>query len=102
MCLQDYNSEVLTKLTIPNCVCNLETKPAEWAVDKHLRFFFGGWSSLGDLLSSLNLSGTYDYIFSSDSIYSLDSQNHLLDCIIKVRDPISNFRASASKMTIMC
>lgn len=84
--MQDYNHEVLTKLTVPNYACNLESDPAEWAAERvYPRFFSGGWNSMGTLLLDLDLSGTYDYIFSSDSIYSLDSQEHLLDCIIMVR-----------------
>ena len=84
--MQDYNIEVLTKLTVPNYACNLGSNPGNWRANgKFPRFFFGGWSSLGKLLTSLGLSETYDYILSSDSIYSLDSQEQLLDCIITVR-----------------
>ena len=102
--MQDYNVEVLKKLTAPNYACNLGSNPKDWTADgKHARFFFGAWSSLNELHSSLGLSGTYDYIFSSDSIYSLDSQEHLLDCITRVRFPIcySYFYCQADRMTVM-
>jgi hypothetical protein len=76
--LQDYNREVLTSLTMPNYEANVG------GVGGVPRFFSGGWASLIGLLREEGLAGSYDFLFTTDSIYSLDSQQHLLDCIADV------------------
>lgn len=83
--LQDYNVEVLKGLTMPNYTSNLEGTGLSDYQSQGPRFFSGDWGSLSSLLSLSNLAGTYDYVFSTDSIYNLTSQGHLLDCIHQVR-----------------
>ena len=81
--MQDYNAEVLKMLTIPNYVANLGA-PNVKAKCK-ARFFSGGWSFFRELMQTEGLSGSYDYIFSSDSIYCPHSQQDILDCILEVK-----------------
>jgi hypothetical protein len=54
------------------------------------RFFSGDWAHTGELLSSKGLGGHYDVILTSESIYCLESQGRLLECIKQVRGPSSD------------
>ncbi len=47
--------------------------------------FLGDWASLPDALKAAGLLGGYDCILSAETIYSLDSQQSLLQCIKQVR-----------------
>ncbi len=44
----------------------------------------GSWAGLPKLLQEEGLLGTYDIILSAETIYSIESQRHLLDCIKQV------------------
>ena len=72
---------MLTGLTMPNYEANVGT---DGTAKKPPRFFSGGWASLKGLLRREGLARGYDFVFTSDTIYSLDSQQHLLDCIAEV------------------
>lgn len=85
-CLQDFNKEVLTTLTSQNVTANRQRLPKSRR-PVSARYFCGDWSSLGSLLASENLGGTYDMIISAETIYSLESQQQLFDCIKQVRLP---------------
>lgn len=78
---QDYNREVLTGLTMPNYEANVGKGGC---AEDPPRFFSGGWASLKGLLRREGLAGGYDFVFTSDTIYSLDSQQPLLNCIAEV------------------
>lgn len=45
----------------------------------------GDWATLPRLLDSRGLLGSYDMILAAETIYSLDSQRQLLQCIKQVR-----------------
>lgn len=82
-CLQDFNKEVLTALTSQNVTANRQRLPKSRR-PVSARYFCGDWSSLGSLLASENLGGTYDIIISAETIYSLESQQQLFHCIKQV------------------
>ena len=84
LCLQDFNKEVLTALTSQNVAANRQRLPKSRR-PVSARYFGGDWSSLGSLMASENLGGTYDMIISAETIYSLESQEQLFNCIKQVR-----------------
>jgi hypothetical protein len=45
----------------------------------------GDWATLPGLLDSRGLLRSYDMILAAETIYSLDSQKQLLQCIKQVR-----------------
>eukprot|EP00798_Chlamydomonas_sp_ICE-L_P017092 gene17092-23388_t len=77
---QDYNKEVLTKLSLPNALSNMQRLPKGRA-HPSMRFFAGCWSTIGGFLSSKGLGRQYDVVLTSESIYDLTSQPKLLACI---------------------
>ena len=81
---QDYNEEVLKHLTMPNLSANTDRLPKSAKSRLHPRFFSGDWAGLPAILKEAGLLNSFDCIFSSDTIYSLDSQPHLLACIAQV------------------
>ena len=83
--LQDYNREVLNSLTMPNLAANLRRLLADRDSLPQPHFIAGSWASLPQLLKKQGLSGSYDFVFSTDTIYSVDSHQQLLDCIHEVR-----------------
>lgn len=82
---QDYNKEVLRALTIRAVLRNWNEESMS-ANGLPARFFAGDWGTLGDLLESLDLLGSYDLVLTSETIYSLDSIGRLVGCIKKVSD----------------
>ena len=83
--LQDYNREVLISLTMPNLAVNFRRLlPVDRDSLPGPRFIAGSWASLPQLLQKQGLSGSYDFVFSTDTIYSITSQQQLLDCIHEV------------------
>lgn len=76
---QDYDENVVRHLTIPTVTYNFRK-----GFEKRSRFFSGDWGTLDKTLSSLGLSGTYDLVLTSETIYNLSSIQRLLDCIKKV------------------
>ncbi len=73
---QDYNDDVLERLTMPNVLLNAPEGGDGDAVPE-TRFFSGDWSRLG-AADGLLEEGAYDLILTSETIYSLDSQQALL------------------------
>ena len=82
--VQDFNKEVLTALTGQNVTANRQRLPKSRR-PVSARFFGGDWSTLGSLMASQNLGGSYDIILSAETIYSSESQQQLFDCIKQVR-----------------
>jgi predicted nicotinamide N-methyase len=97
---QDYNKEVLQQLTIPNAATNWQLQCTTTTTTTtgnnnnnnitntnkappQARYFAGDWASLSLLMDTLQLSGTYDIVFSAETVYSIDSVNSLVDCIKK-------------------
>lgn len=67
---QDYNSEVLNYITIPNVLLNFDC-----VVEGTVCFFSGDWSTLPSVLPEGSI---YDVILTSETIYCLESQPKLL------------------------
>ncbi len=82
-CFQDFNSEVLTSLTSQNVTANRQRLPKSRR-PVSARYFGGDWGTLGSLMASENLGGSYDIILSAETIYNLESQQQLFDCIKQV------------------
>ena len=66
---QDYNEDVVTCVTIPNFKLNR----ARIAESDSCRFFSGDWTAVAELLDE----GTFDYILTSETIYSKDTYDAL-------------------------
>lgn len=81
--LQDYNSQVLHELTMPNVLANLARLP-DGRTRPSARYFSGDWKHLGELMSSKGLGGHYDIVLTSESIYAESSHRRLLECIKQV------------------
>lgn len=94
---QDYNSQVLQQLTMPNVTSNLSRLPPGRPLPSS-RFFSGDWAYTGELLSSLGLGGHYDIILTSETIYNEEAQGRLLECIKQVLQPPHGVVYIASKM----
>ena len=82
MVLQDYNTEVLQELTMPNVSSNLEVA-ASFADKSYgtVRYFAGDWVNLYDLLEK----HTFDLIITADTVYSVPSLPKLYEIIKYVR-----------------
>lgn len=93
---QDFNSDVIERLTIPNVLLNAPEGGVDGAEEEgggegtipETRFFSGDWSDLAPPASPdggegpLRLRrGYYDLILTSETIYSLDSQPGLLSVL---------------------
>uniref|UniRef100_A0AAR5P617 protein-histidine N-methyltransferase n=1 Tax=Dendroctonus ponderosae TaxID=77166 RepID=A0AAR5P617_DENPD len=72
---QDYNTEVLKYLTIPNVKLNADEK----YVSKS-KFYSGDWGSFTSLLNLENEEMRFDYIFTAETIYNVDNYPKLHDC----------------------
>nr|SVE70021.1 EOG090X0C09 [Eubosmina coregoni] len=71
---QDYNSEVLELVTIPNVLLNIDgNKPEQLDNTNKLKFFAGDWGSLCGKL------GVYDVVLTSETIYSPANYNKLIN-----------------------
>lgn len=68
---------------------------------KQPRFFAGGWASLSPLLLSKGLSGSYDMVFSTDTIYSTEQQQHFINCMVEVNS-LSAFLLSCTAAGLNC
>lgn len=79
---QDYDVEVIETLTIPVVRENVKSLDSNRC---KTRFFSGDWGTLDtDVLEGLGLSGSYDIVLTSETIYNIDSTSRLLQCIQKV------------------
>ena len=86
----DYNHQVLSYVTIPNLLSNLAQKKSlqkdeikHTVTIKH-NFFCGDWSDFDSLVSC---DHKYDFILTSETIYSVQSQRKLLDVFRKFLAP---------------
>ncbi|XP_030554787.1 histidine protein methyltransferase 1 homolog [Drosophila novamexicana] len=81
---QDYNKDVLEKITIPNVLLNLnETLTDNEKIDqlqKKSNFYAGDWSHYAKLTENLE---KYDIIMTSETIYNMENQQKLLDTFRK-------------------
>ncbi|XP_035840601.1 histidine protein methyltransferase 1 homolog isoform X2 [Helianthus annuus] len=87
---QDFNSEVLQCLTIPNVVANLPVKSQSPGADSEVRFFAGDWSEVHRILPNLqtdnrdsNPSLGYDIILMAETVYSISTLPALYELIKK-------------------
>ncbi|KAI3775753.1 hypothetical protein L1987_45505 [Smallanthus sonchifolius] len=90
---QDFNSEVLQCLTIPNVVANLPLKSQSLGADAQVRFFAGDWSEVHQILPNLQTddrdsdssSGSigYDIILMAETVYSISTLPSLYGLIKK-------------------
>ncbi len=80
---QDFNSDVVERLTIPNVLLNAPETEEDGGTTPVTRFISGDWADLfseGDEKSLLKPQ-RYDLILTSETIYSLDSQPKLLSLL---------------------
>ncbi|KVI08349.1 histidine protein methyltransferase 1 homolog [Cynara cardunculus var. scolymus] len=100
---QDFNSEVLQCLTIPNVVANIPVKSQSlaadaksWDTDAEVRFFAGDWSEVHQILPNLQtddldsncspgstVSVGYDIILMAETVYSISALPALYELIKK-------------------
>ncbi|XP_011300889.1 histidine protein methyltransferase 1 homolog [Fopius arisanus] len=73
---QDYNSEVIQLLTIPNVTLN---STDDNAVKENCRFYSGDWAAFSELFSNKYLleEQKYDFILSSETIYNAENHEKL-------------------------
>ncbi|XP_060527910.1 histidine protein methyltransferase 1 homolog [Cylas formicarius] len=64
---QDYNSDVVCNLTIPNVLLN------DGVILEKCAFFSGDWQSFTELSERLNLTNSFDYIMTSETIYNVEN-----------------------------
>ena len=79
---QDYNSEVIDRLTIPNVLLNAprtEDDDGDQGLPE-CRFFSGDWGALNQLLPERH----YDLILTSETIYNLNDQQKLLSLLSRL------------------
>ncbi|GLI68227.1 hypothetical protein VaNZ11_012574 [Volvox africanus] len=93
---QDYNHEVLRRLTIPNVIANMERLPRS-RPRPATRYFSGDWRLVGEHLTSRGYGGHYDLILSSETIYSVPAQERLLECIKQLLQPPHGVALIAAK-----
>lgn len=115
---QDFNSEVLKCLTIPNVKVNLlKESPEETCTSKSVGFFAGDWSEMDKLLlcgdaeqDKTTIGDTedktyngYDIILMAETVYALSSLPNLYRLIKKVNILISlNILSSILKFAEYC
>ncbi|XP_034472981.1 histidine protein methyltransferase 1 homolog isoform X2 [Drosophila innubila] len=77
---QDYNKDVLEKITMPNVLLNYKEELADDEKIKLLEtdsnFYAGDWSHFTELTKDLE---KYDIILTSETIYNIENQQKLLD-----------------------
>ncbi|PNH06864.1 Histidine protein methyltransferase 1 [Tetrabaena socialis] len=93
---QDYNVEVLRRLTAPNVIANMERLPRS-RPRPACRYYSGDWRAVGELLTGAGYGGHYDLILSSETIYSLPAQERLLECIKQLLQPPHGVALIAAK-----
>ncbi|XP_072949097.1 histidine protein methyltransferase 1 homolog [Epargyreus clarus] len=75
---QDYNKEVIEKITIPNVLLNIEDEDRENDISK-CTFYCGDWASFDKKLSE---NVQYDIILTSETIYNVQNYDKLINLII--------------------
>ncbi|KAK9829233.1 hypothetical protein WJX72_004662 [[Myrmecia] bisecta] len=93
---QDYNEEVLEVLTGPNLAHNRRMLPPGRRKGD-VRYFASDWCCMGDLMGKNLLGGNYDIILSAETIYSLDSQHSLYECMKQFLRPPHGIAYVAAK-----
>lgn len=73
---QDYNAEVIERLTIPNVLLNAPNCQDTQTAPPESRFFSGDWRSLEAMLQKRNCK--YNLILTSETIYNECNQDKLL------------------------
>ncbi|XP_071944900.1 histidine protein methyltransferase 1 homolog [Antedon mediterranea] len=84
---QDYNSEVLERLTVPNVIMNQQNRDdqkgvknkKENQIKQSCRYFIGDWSDMTDVLKTNNIPNKYDVILTSETIYNVSYYERLHD-----------------------
>eukprot|EP00761_Pharyngomonas_kirbyi_P007599 gb/GECH01007609.1/.p1 GENE.gb/GECH01007609.1/~~gb/GECH01007609.1/.p1 ORF type:complete len:315 (+),score=83.00 gb/GECH01007609.1/:1-945(+) len=95
---QDYNQEVIQNLTIPNVLLNVDEKTAQ----DRTEFFSGDWNKMEQLLSQnehrSHYRHTFDYILTSDTLYSVSSIPKLLNLMrFCLKQPVHHSNISNSQ-----
>nr|XP_043634390.1 histidine protein methyltransferase 1 homolog [Erigeron canadensis] len=93
---QDFNSEVLQSLTIPNVVANLFAKSKSEDTQADVHYFAGDWSEVHQVLpylqtddqdmncrSGTNESFGYDIVLMAETVYSISTLPALYELIKK-------------------
>uniref|UniRef100_A0A1I8PYU0 protein-histidine N-methyltransferase n=1 Tax=Stomoxys calcitrans TaxID=35570 RepID=A0A1I8PYU0_STOCA len=82
---QDYNKDVLEKITLPNVLLNtlLEVEEEEETYDfdkviENTRFYSGDWQKWSNLTEGSQL---FDMILTSETIYNAQNHQKLLNCL---------------------
>ncbi|XP_065357123.1 histidine protein methyltransferase 1 homolog [Calliphora vicina] len=90
---QDYNKDVLEKITIPNVLLNTatlkETEDEEefYDIDRiegNVHFYSGDWSKWTQMTKEQEL---FDIILTSETIYNPENQQKLLNCLFDKLKP---------------
>ncbi len=90
---QDFNPEVLSYLTTPNLLINLVANKlpniddVNQTIKSRCGFFSGDWSEFESLIEQSHTSHLYDIILTSETIYSMESQNKLLQIFERFLSP---------------
>ncbi|KAH8262904.1 hypothetical protein KR044_001776 [Drosophila immigrans] len=88
---QDYNKDVLEKITMPNVLLNCEDDlEADVKMDflqTKTKFYAGDWAYFAELTENLQ---KYDIILTSETIYNIENQQKLLDTFRKRLKPDGN------------
>lgn len=94
---QDYNSEVLNYITVPNVLLNIIGEEENIRNSSLAKFLFccGDWMTLPSLLGTQQ---KYDVILTSETIYSLDSQPRLLSALKQLSQEQSGVVYVAAKV----
>ncbi|EDW11356.1 histidine protein methyltransferase 1 homolog [Drosophila mojavensis] len=80
---QDYNKDVLEKITMPNVLLNFEdtlNDDEKMELLQKCHFYAGDWSYFAELTNNLE---KYDIILSSETIYNIENQQKLLETFRK-------------------
>ncbi|KAG2482650.1 hypothetical protein HYH03_018423 [Edaphochlamys debaryana] len=93
---QDYNAEVLRRLTAPNVIANMGRLPRSRPRPAS-RFFSGDWRLVGEHLTGQGYGGHYDVILASETIYSVPAQERMLECIKRLLQPPNGVALIAAK-----
>ncbi|KAK9861199.1 hypothetical protein WJX84_000747 [Apatococcus fuscideae] len=95
---QDFNSQVLMGVTGPNIEANLGALSGEvQQACGSPRFFAGDWEGVGRLVTKQRSGATYDLVLSAETLYNLESQEILLNCLTQALCPPHGEAYLASK-----
>lgn len=76
--VQDYNEEVLVKVSAPNMIANVD--PEEMP---DVRYIVGHWDGVEDVIGGRQ----YDVILSTDTVYATEQVHSLARCVLAVLAP---------------